>query len=302
MTTKNRSTEGKKWLKISLQAPSQLTESVSDNLGMMSGCGVELRPETAAGIQMSAYFPLEDKKETEETIENVRQMLTELFQLYECTVPELETEIIDDQDWGTSWKRFFTPTEIVPGLIIKPSWESCQAAEGQKIIELDPGQAFGTGQHESTRMALSLLGKTLHKEPAQKALDVGTGTGILAMAATLFGVESVLAIDNDPEAVRVAGENIKANGLDSQIEHSTLPLAEVEGTVPLIMANIVHDVLVAMAPRFGELSSPNGRIILAGLLAGEQEENCLRVYQELGFSLMEAEHDGEWAALLLRHG
>jgi len=302
MGAKKESGEGKKWLKISIQTPSQLIEPVSDNLGIMSGSGVDLTPENEAGSRISAFFPQQEGNEDGPTLEGARRVLEELFELYGFEMPEIETEVIDDQDWATSWKRFFTPVEIVPGLIIKPSWETFQAEEGQKIIELDPGQAFGTGLHESTRMALSLLGKTLHRQAAQRALDVGTGTGILAMAATLFGVESVLAIDNDPDAVLIAGENIENNRLDSRIEHSTLPLDKVAGPFPLIMANIVHDVLVAMAPRFGELSPPGGRIILAGLLTGEQEENCLRVYQELGFSLMEAEHDGEWAALLLRHG
>ncbi len=190
--------------------------------------------------------------------------------------------------------------EIVPGLVIKPSWETYQAADNVKIIEMDPGQAFGTGQHESTRMALALLAHRFAEgPPMEKVLDVGTGTGILAMAAVLFGANSAVAIDNDPEAVRVAMENVADNGLADNIVVSTMDLAVVQGTFPLILANIVHDVLVEMAPRFRELCAAGGGVILAGILRGEQEENIIRVYGKRGFSLQKSLHDGEWAALLL---
>lgn len=184
--------------------------------------------------------------------------------------------------------------------MIKPSWEEYQAVNNEKIIEMDPGQAFGTGQHESTKMALSLLSTSFTKKPVDKVLDVGTGTGILAMAAVLFGAESGVAIDNDPEAVRVATENINANALAAEITTSTTDLADIQGEFPLIMANIVHDVLVQMAPQFKGLLDPDGRVILAGILIGEQEENIIRIYGELGFQLQESLHDGEWAALLLQ--
>jgi ribosomal protein L11 methyltransferase len=262
---------------------------------------VEVSPETEQGSLISAFFPLETAKEEAQYKQSIHEKLLELFGLYEQAMPDLLSEIIDDQDWATSWKQFFTPVEIVPGLVIKPSWEEYHPEHNEKIIEMDPGQAFGTGQHESTKMALSLLTTALTGTPAAGAgrvLDVGTGTGILAMAAVLFGTDSAVAIDNDPEAVRVAGENIKTNNLEKQITTSITPLTEIEGRFPLILANIVHDVLVEMAPRFAELIEPQGRVILAGILAGEQEKNIIKVYQKLGFQCQESLHDGEWAALL----
>ncbi len=299
MAEKNTPSAGKNWLKLSLQTPSRLVESVSDMLGVLSGSGVEISPETVSGSLISGFFPVENEADETEIVESVRQVVGELFQLYAEPIPKMSTEIIDDQDWATSWKRFFTPVEIVPGLIIKPSWEEYQAAAGEKVIEMDPGQAFGTGQHESTRMALSLLTSSLSEQPVDKVLDVGTGTGILAMAAALFGAESVVAVDNDPEAVRVAGENVAVNGLGDKVSVSGTALADIQGPFPCILANIVHDVLVEMAPRFGQLVRSGGRVILAGILKGEQEENSIRVYGELGFQLQASEHDGEWAALLL---
>ncbi len=299
MVEKNTKSAGRKWLKLSLQTPSRLVESVSDMLGVLSGSGVEISPETESGSLISGFFPVENGADETEIVGSVRQVLEELFQLYAQPIPEIKTEIIDDQDWATSWKRFFTPVEIVPGLIIKPSWEEYQAAGNEKIIEMDPGQAFGTGQHESTRMALSLLKTCLSGQPAARVLDVGTGTGILAMAAVLFGSDSVVALDNDPEAVRVAGENVATNGLAENISVGITDLADVPGPFSLIVANIVHDVLVEMAPQLKALLSPGGRVILAGILSGEQEENIIQMYAKLGLQLQASEHNGEWAALLL---
>ncbi|MCF6187640.1 MAG: 50S ribosomal protein L11 methyltransferase [Desulfobulbaceae bacterium] len=299
MVEKNTKSAGRKWLKLSLQTPTRLVESVSDMLGVLSGSGVEISPETESGSLISGFFPVENGADETEILGSVRQVLGELFQLYAEPIPEMRTEIIDDQDWATSWKRFFTPVEIVPGLIIKPSWEEYQAAGNEKIIEMDPGQAFGTGQHESTRMALSLLTTCLAVQPVERVLDVGTGTGILAMAAALFGADSVVAIDNDPEAVRVAGENVAANGLADKVSISGTALADIQGPFSCILANIVYDVLVEMAPQLKALLSPGGRVILAGILSGEQEENIIQMYAKLGLQLQASEHDGEWAALLL---
>jgi ribosomal protein L11 methyltransferase len=294
---------GKQWLKIRLQTPGRLIESVSDLLGVLSGSGVELSPETTEGSLISGFFAIAGGKDEQfETVALVRRKIQEIFNLYDMPMPELMIERIDDQDWATSWKRFFIPVEIVPGLIIKPSWEEYQGKENEKVIEMDPGQAFGTGRHASTRMALSLVTACLSDHPAENALDVGTGTGILAMAAALSGVNSIMAIDNDPDAVRVAKGNIAANNLEGKIQVSVTDLADIAGPYPLIFANIVHDVLVEMAPQFSGLLSPGGRVILSGILSGRQEENIIRLYGNLGFRLKEDRHEDEWAALLLQLG
>lgn len=301
MNEKNAQISGEQWLKISLQTPLPLIEAVSDLLGVLSGSGVELHPEPDGDWRISAFFPLKQQRKEADLVESVQGSLADLFQLYGETPGNISMEVIDDQDWATSWKRFFMPEEIVPGLVIKPSWENYQAKNREKIIEMDPGQAFGTGQHASTRMALSLLTTGIGDQQAvSRILDVGTGTGILAMAAALFGVQSVLAIDNDPEAVRVAKENILANKLNAQIRVEGTSLEKIHDFFPLIVANIVHDVLVVMAPQLRERLSPGGRIILAGILKGDQENNILKVYGALGLQQEKHLYDNEWASLLLQ--
>lgn len=299
-----------RWLKVTVSCPAAATEAVSDLIGVLSGVGVEIRPLPSRDVEsITGYFALAAGAEGEQPaaaaaawLERLTPELNRLFALYGLDPPPLTTAIIDDQDWATSWRHFFSAFEIIPGLVIKPSWDEDTPAAGRRMITMDPGMAFGTGQHASTRLALSLLASCFTDPAAalpKKVLDVGTGTGILAMAAALFGADQVLAIDNDPEAVRVAMDNVRTNGLDWNIGVSDRSLTEVEGRFDLICANIVHDVLVDMAPYLVHLLNVQGRIVLSGILVGEQERHLEKVFDAHRVRLARSVHDGEWAAMLL---
>lgn len=295
------------WLKITLFCPSPLLESAADLMGVLSGTGVEQSPENEDGALISGFFQLNcapadpdlPAEDADALTARIMERMTELFDLYDLVPAAPTTTLLADEDWATSWRQYFKPFAIVPGLVIKPSWEEHQPEPGQHVIEMDPGMAFGTGQHASTRMALSLIAKTMETLSPDQALDVGTGTGILAMAAALFGAERVVAIDNDPDAVTVARENIEKNGLAGKIEASDAPAAQIRGTYPLVSANIVHDVLVEMAPTLAALTAPGGHLVLAGILSGEQETNIVRVYRDLGLHPLERQYQDEWVALQL---
>jgi len=298
-----------KWLKITVSCPSDATEAVSDLVWVLSGVGVEIRPlpgQTADSI--TGFFGLGEAAAGEqpatagsEWMERLSGELKRLYGLYGLDPPALTAEIIDDQDWATSWQQFFSAFEIIPGLVIKPSWEE-GTCEGRRVITMDPGMAFGTGQHASTRLALSFLA-SFFTNPAggspKRVLDVGTGTGILAMAAALFGADQVMAIDNDPEAVRIALHNVRANRLDWNIGVSDRPLAEVQGRYDLICANIVHDVLVEMAPDLKRLLGENGRLVLSGILRGKQERHLEKVFAANNLKLVCTDHEEEWVAMYL---
>ncbi|MHB8788608.1 MAG: 50S ribosomal protein L11 methyltransferase [Desulfobulbaceae bacterium] len=300
-----------KWLKISLNCPTKIAEAASDLIGVLSQGGVEIRPLPDSRKKMiTALFPLTDirSKESVETegakvLTTLTAELEKLYAIYNLILSQPTGEIIDDQDWATSWQQFFATTEIIPGLVIKPSWEEYQAAVGQKVLTMDPGMAFGTGQHASTRLALSLLAPCFKNPTTGKparVLDVGTGTGILAMAAALFGADQVLAIDNDPVAVKVARHNVAANSLDWTVAVDDKPLSQVQGTFNLICANIVHDVLCTMAPDFKRLLAKGGLAILSGILRGKQEHNLEKVFAENNMELLCTEHEEEWVAMLLQ--
>lgn len=295
------------WLKITLFCPRLLLEPATDLMGVLSGAGVEQSPENEDGAQISGFFHLAATgdaglaaDEASAILTRVGREMAELFALYGCVPGEASLQLLADQDWATCWQQHFKPVEIVPGLVIKPSWEKYQPEPDQVVIEMDPGMAFGTGQHASTRMALALIRQCLKTSRCREALDVGAGTGILAMAAALSGVAQVVAIDNDPDAVAVARDNIANNGLAGKIEISTTPVDQIQGPFPLICANIVHDVLEDMAETLAGLAAPGGCLVLAGILAGDQETNIIRVYRQLGFQPVNRLHQEEWAALLLR--
>lgn len=310
MTTNDPTANQSQWLKITFFCPAALLESATDLLGVLSGTGVEQSPETEIGATISGFFqlgaPAEDPSQAPATAEEitteVKTQLGDLFSLYSQEIPQLTSTLLADEDWATSWQQYFKPFAIVPGLVIKPSWEEYHPETGEQVIEMDPGMAFGTGQHASTRMALALIQESMLQTGASEALDVGTGTGILAMAAALFGAKQVVAIDNDPDAVRVAGENIAHNGLTETIATSTTPLAEIQGSYPLVCANIVHDVLVEMAPDLTARTTSGGQLVLAGILRGEQEANIIAIYGQQGFVLIHRLYQDEWVSLRMQRG
>ena len=280
-------------------------------MGVMSGVGVDIQPVNSSEKQaVKAFFDIGEDvsastldKAAKNILLEVTRELEKLFAIYNLILHEPETKIIDDQDWETSWKQFFSTMEIIPGLVIKPSWEEYTPDANQYVIKMDPGMAFGTGQHASTKLALTLIASCFdaeHSSTPNRVLDVGTGTGILAMAAAAYGADQIMAIDNDPEAVTVAEHNVNANHFDWNIGVSTRPLEDLEGPYDLICANIVHDVLVDMTSIIKRLAEQNSHIILSGILTGEQEKNIEHVYQEHGMHLVRVEHEEEWSAILLQ--
>ena len=295
-------THTSRWLELVITCSPQLTDAVTDYLIGVFDAGVEFGVEDHLLLH-TLHVYLEKENPSPELIaeitEQVRAYLNELAEIFSTSLPTLTSSVIEDEDWSSSWKKHFTPFSVTPGLVIKPSWEEYLPASTELVIEMDPGMAFGTGHHATTSLCLGFMRKVLQERPGP-ALDVGTGTGILAMAAALFGARQVMAIDNDPAAVEAAQENIVKNGLSGRVEVSQTPLEELEGKYALVVANIIHDVLLVMAPDLTRLTESGGTLVLSGILAGEQADNIIRVYGEAGFSLTGKEEKGEWAALGLK--
>lgn len=282
-----------------LTVASDDVDTVGSFLAVLSGGGIEQIPDAVnAKLEMViGYLPVDsdlaDKKKT----------LQEFWHQIKMKAPEgeeytLDTEVIQEEDWGRTWKARFKPLKITSHLVIKPTWEEYIPAEGEMIMELDPGMAFGTGHHASTKLALELIESLFftQKEKYAQVLDVGTGTGILAMAGALFGAEHVVGIDNDPDAVAVARDNIELNRLTEKVTISGSALESLPSAFDLIIANITHDTLVEMAPLLTEKLKKNGALILAGILRGDQENNIRATYENLGLVTRATGTEDEWAA------
>jgi ribosomal protein L11 methyltransferase len=236
----------------------------------------------------------------ERILAQIRSYLDDLAKIFEVPLPTVTTSEFADEDWSNNWKKHFIPFAIVPGLVIAPTWEHYLAQPGEIVIEMDPGMAFGTGHHATTSLSLALVEEVVRTGGKRRVLDVGTGTGILGMAAALFGAVEVLAIDNDPEAVAAALTNVEHNNLATAMEVSAIPLQEVIGQFSLVVANIIHDTLLEIAETLSSLTETGGALVLSGILQGQQTDNIVRCFAEKGFRLAKCEQLSEWSALLLR--
>ncbi len=296
---KQKTHSANRWLKITIQTDPLLVESISDFLIGVLEAGVETaaRDELLYGT-VNAYIKKAnlDDSEVEAILARLSDYLLELAEIFRVEVPNLSSTMIDEQDWSKSWKEHFKPFAIVPGLVIAPTWEKYRPANGEAVITMDPGMAFGTGHHATTSLSLELIRRSLAEKSGRRVLDVGTGTGILGMAALLFGAEQVVAVDNDPEAVFAAEENVRRNLLQERMQVSLAPLASLEDRFGIVVANIVHDILVGMADDLSRLSEEGGSLILSGILEGEQAANIIGVFQAKGFLLLEKMSRGEWVA------
>ncbi len=291
----------KSWLKITLISDPALVEAASDFLVGVTGAGVEIGVDDHVYTKtINAFLEQEnlDEEKTGILLDQLSAHLQELSDIFQVKVPTYTTAIIEEEDWGSNWKKHFKPFAIIPGLVIAPTWENYRAAKEEKVIVMDPGMAFGTGHHATTRMSLQFLHQVIAPKKGQRVLDVGTGTGILGLASVLEGAASALGIDNDPDAVDAAIENVKINDQEEKMEVAMTPLSSLDEEFSLIIANIIHDVLLSMAEDFQRLTAKEGQLILSGILQGEQAANIITCFTDRGFQLVEKREEKEWAALL----
>ena len=204
-----------------------------------------------------------------------------------------ETGTIPDEDWKLSYRKHFKTEVISPRLVVRPPWEAVTPAPGQKVLTLDPGIAFGTGQHPTTRACLDAIDALAVEGMDRSFLDVGCGSGILSIAAALEGFRDVHGFDNDPDAVRNANENAEANGLGALFSDGDLSVPGTAAPADVVAANVLAPVLVRFAREVGALVNPGGRLILSGIL-DEQYDEVRAAYAALGFTELSNRLIGEW--------
>ena len=211
---------------------------------------------------------------------------------------ETRTHSVAEEDWTESWKKAFKPFRLGAHMLIKPSWETVETLPGDHVIEIDPGLAFGTGTHETTGMCVRLVEK--YVKPGDTAIDIGTGTGILAIAAAHMGAKRVLATDLDAVAVRVARENVKINGFEGAIEMRCGDLLEVvDEQADVVIANIIADVIIGLAAPVKPYVADGGVFICSGI-AVNRLEDVLAALNAAGYEVLDTLVEGEWAAIASR--
>ena len=234
----------------------------------------------------------------------VRDLLAELARSFPAIEPVLPVcHSVADEDWAHGWQQHFPPLRIGSKLLIRPSWCEEPCAPADIVLTLDPGRAFGTGTHATTALCLEVIARLADGPlPPRRVLDVGAGSGILALAAAALGAETVLACEIDPEACQVAVENIAVNGFADRITVTTTPLEQLPGRFDLVLANILAGENIRLAPHLLAHLNPGGHLALSGILI-EQEPQVTVAFAALPLELVTIDRREEWSCLVYRrHG
>ncbi len=207
----------------------------------------------------------------------------------------VESSIIDDTDWKDSWKNYFKPKKITDSIVVKPTWEEYDKKENEIVLEIDPKTAFGTGTHETTSLCMKLLEK--QKIAGKSILDLGTGSGILSIAAGLMGAGEVLATDIDPEALRIAEENIELNHMEKivTLKQSDL-MADIDFKADIVVANLIAELIKRVAPGIKGCLKTGGVFISSGILT-DLKDDVADAVKAAGFEITEIMEEGEWCAI-----
>ncbi len=252
------------------------------------------RDEAAVSIYLSP-----EEKNIGQIVESLRAQLDTALTMNGRNPALVKIELLGlkEEDWADNWKQYYKPIKIGERLVIVPEWERYETSDGEITVTMDPGMAFGTGTHETTRLCAALLERYLHS--GDTVLDVGTGSGILAICASKLGASRVNAYDIDPMAVRVAAENVALNHCDNITCGQSDLLAAVTGSYDFVCANIVADIIVRMAKDVSRFMKPGAFLAASGVI-NTQEERVRKALEEGGLTLAETVYENDWCGLLFQ--
>lgn len=295
------------WMRIAVWADSESVESVSElfgrhgyNQGVVveegfrqddDGDNVEIDP--LRPVRVSTYLPLEDDTNTK--LDRLREGLWHLRQL--GTVSELEAEPLRQSDWENSWKEYFQVTRIGRRIVIKPSWREHQPEDGDVVVEIDPGVAFGTGLHPSTRLALHWLEEIELR--AKTMADIGAGSGILSIAGLKLGATKSLMLEIDPLAVKAMRHNLELNGLEDRatIVQGDAAARKARESSDVVVANMISSVLLRVKGTVAGCLAPGGHLILSGIIE-EHEQEVAEAFEAFDLRQHGRRQAGDWVSLL----
>ena len=295
MTTTNfQHRPRRNWLQINITCEPGSSAFLIQELTTLTGAGVQTKTVKNKEI-IICYL----EKDADYSVKRLL-LSTLLDSLPGKGIPfTVELSTLTEENWAENWKNNYKPTRLSEHITVKPTWEDYDPKDNEIIIEIDPGMAFGTGLHFSTRLALRHIDTLFHQEtPPVTVLDIGTGTGILALACAKLGATQIIAIDTDPDAVVTASDNIKQNNEQNSIDCSITALQDIQDQADLIIANITADVLTLLQSGITPKLKTSGHLILAGILTGSQVTTIKKLYQTNGLTLIDENQEDEWSGLL----
>ena len=294
-----------RWLELSVDAPPEYAEPLSEIFHRYGEGGVAIEqpggfnpdegeaPPVPDKVTIKTYLPMDATTQDRRARIDAAARLIASF----ARISEMRERVASEDEWRDSWKEFFHPLRIGRGIVICPTWRECETEPGDAVVRLDPGMAFGTGHHPTTRMCLEALESAV--SPGDRVLDLGCGSGILSIAAAKLGAASVAGFEIDAAAVRSARANVEANGAGDRVEivRGTLPSAKAPPqTFDLALANISARVVTDMAAHITACLAPGGTLIASGVIEAHLA-GVTAALESAGATVRERTMDGDWAAL-----
>lgn len=299
------------WLKIELFAPAEMIDALTNfvtEIGAQGAFQESLEPqspndfpEASARETLKAFLPFDIR--LEQRLASLQTYIDSLAGIFpEMEKPTFQTEIIRDPDWGEAWKKYFKPLRVSKNIIIKPTWERFAPTGRDIVIEIDPGMAFGTGQHPSTRMCLEALEEILLKDRSVenwRILDVGTGTGILGIACAKLDARQVVCVDIDKKATEIARENVLVNQVEDRVSIDNRDVATLTEPFHLIVANLTAKILIKLKPHLVRLLRTGGYLVISGIIEQNKPDIETR-FLGGAFALHRVITEKEWVCYVLK--
>jgi ribosomal protein L11 methyltransferase len=286
------------WLQVSVRVDAEVAEAVADVMSRFAPGGVAIEvqgesiPRAGETVTVKAYLP--SGPATARVRRQLEEALWHLGQISPIPAPSFSAVV--EEDWADAWKEHFYPVRVGKSIVVKPTWREFEVAPGDVILELDPGMAFGTGLHPTTQMCLLALEERI--EPGMCVLDLGTGSGILALAAAKLGAAVVLAVDTDPVAVTAAQENVQRNGVAERVTVIRGSLDYTTDTYDLLVVNILAKVIVALAEEgLAERVKPRGQWVAAGIIEPQVGE-VVAALEAAGLQVTAQRQISDWVTLI----
>lgn len=284
---------------VSIEESGSLNKRRDTSLGQWYEEPLNEIPEGQAVVK--GYFS--EHEAVNNILQTLKRALAELPSFgFDVGPANWEVKEVKEEDWATAWKQYYKPVKISERLVIKPKWERYEAKPGEIVLEMDPGMAFGTGTHATTALCLRTLEKVI--QPGDRVIDVGTGSGILAIAAAKLGASHVLALDLDPVAIDSAKDNVKLNGLQTHVEVIQSDLLQAWNSsqsqkVQVIVANILAEIILTFIDEVYNVL-PSGGVFVASGIIKQKEPDVRKALLQAGFEHVDQYEENDWVALVAR--